>query len=215
MRKQGVLIGSMILMVLLHAAQWAFPIFFAQWMTWPRDVVQSWEQLQDGNLSGSDWRTFSTLISCGLLHADITHIAGNMLFYWIFGALVGELIGWRWLLVIFFVSQLAGAVTHVVMNQEDYVPMLGASGMVSALMGAYLAMSIRWQLPDPHIWPIARPIPPANIALLALGFFAMDYTNLLGGTHDGIAYGVHVGGFAAGLFLAGSLPRMPKQARAR
>ena len=76
-------------------------------------------------------------------------------------------------------------------------------------------MAVRWQLPDPHIWPIARPVPPANLGLLAIAFVAIDYVAIFGGEASMTAFGAHVGGFTAGLFMTCFITPRPAQTLSR
>jgi membrane associated rhomboid family serine protease len=169
----------------------------------PAKVVAGWEALLDGQLSAPAWRAFGTLLSHAFLHGSMEHVLFNMVFFWIFGALIVELLGWRWMFLIFAVTAVGGAVTHVIMNRGESIPMLGASGAVMGFEGAYLALATRWTLPDPHVWPIARPVPPSRLVLLALVGVGIDYFSIMQGMDTGTAYGAHVGGFTAGLLLAG------------
>src|SRR5690606_22546705 len=107
-------------------------------------------------------------------HADGQHVLFNMLFLWIFAALAVELLGHRWMFVIFLFTAVAGSIGHAVSNAGDSIPMLGASGAVMGFEGAYLGLAIRWKLPDPHVWPMARPIPPAQLAAIAVIGVVMD-----------------------------------------
>jgi membrane associated rhomboid family serine protease len=81
--------------------------------------------------------------------------------------------------------------------------------------GAYLGLAARWHLPDPHIWPIARPVPPSRLALVGGIGVAMDYYSLMSGSEDHIAYGAHIGGFTTGLLLAALAMPKPRLARPR
>ena len=112
-------------------------------------------------------------------------------------------------------TAIGGGITHTAMNPEVAGPMVGASGVVSGFMGAYLGLSVRWHLPDPHIWPIARPVPPTNLAILAVIFVAIDYRAIFAQTASMTAYGAHVGGFTMGLFLASFITPRPAQAEGR
>lgn len=216
--KRGLLHGQAAMFVLIalmtaiHTCQiftpfeWQLPF-----MTIPADVVESWELLRAGSVDFATFWSAFTLFSYSLLHADLGHFLGNLLFYWIFGALINELLGWRWLLGVVVFTAIGGAITHTAMNADSWGPMIGASGVVSGFMGAYLGLAVRWSLPDPHIWPIARPVPPANLGLLAVAFVAIDYQAIFSQQASMTAFGAHVGGFTTGLFLTGFITPRPRQ----
>jgi len=216
MRAQGVLIGLIVLLVALFLAQSLGPAGWERpFMATPAAVIESWHRLADGAAGAGDWRQFSTLLSCAFLHGDVFHLAGNILYLWGFGALVSELLGWRWMLGVFLLTALGASVTHVAMHPADWTPMLGASGAVMGFMGAYLGLAVRWELPDPHVWPMARPVPPSHLAILAVVFVALDYQAIFGGSLEMIAFGAHAGGFTTGLLLTAVVTPMPRSARPR
>lgn len=197
-----------------------FVIFFAQCiggrdsylqlMTVPARVIENWQQLLTGNFVSLDFLAFGSILTCVFLHGDMEHVTFNMLYLWIFGALLVELLGWRWMLLIFGVTAIGGSVCHIFMNRDSMIPMLGASGAVMGFEGAYLAFAVRWALPNPNVWPIASPIPPSRLALLAAGGVAFDYFAIMQGQDTGTAYGAHIGGFTTGLFVAGLVAPQPK-----
>ncbi len=201
---QGPLLGLIGLMFLIFFAQALFgPLWYRGMMVVPAEVGAAWERLLAGQPAAADWPAFGTLLSYAFLHGDFEHVLFNMLFFWIFGALIVELLGWRWMLMIFAVTAVGGAVAHVIMNRGESTPMLGASGAVMGFEGAYLAL-------DPHVWPIARPVSPSRLALLAVVGVGIDYFSIMQGMNTGIAYGAHVGGFTAGLLLAGLAAPRPR-----
>lgn len=214
-RAQGVLLGLILLMCSLFLAQTIGPAgWYYSLLAVPIDVAQSWNQIKSGAGGMSDWLTLGTLLTCEFLHGDIAHLATNMVFFWIFGALVSELLGWRWLIVICLLTAIGASITHVVMNHDRFIPVIGASGIVAGYMGAYLGMALRWHLPYPHVWPMARPIPPMHLAGFAAVFVAIDYVAIFHGLQDFIAHGAHVGGFTTGLFFTALVvpkPKMPRQ----
>lgn len=215
--RQQVVVLTLIAMMAIFLGLQALvtPLLELSFMMFPAQVVKSWENLRAGEFGAGDLHAFSTMLTSTLLHGGVDHFANNMVFYWIFGALINKLVGWRWLLLIVCVTALGGSITHVAMNPEKMVPVLGASGVVSGFMGAYLGMAFRWQLPDPQIWPIAHPVPPANLALLAVVFVAIDYFSIFSGSKEMIAFGAHVGGFTAGLFFSSLAIPKPAQATLR
>ena len=159
--------------------------------------------------------SFATMLTCSFMHGGISHLAWNLLYFWIFGALICELLGWRWLLITYLCTAFAASLTHIGMNAESIIPMLGVSGVVSGFMGAYLGLATRWQLPNPHIWPIASPVPPMNLVIIAVFFVCRDYQAIFSGSASLTAYGAHVGGFTMGLFLTGFITPRPQQAQSR
>jgi len=216
LRAQGALLGLIVLQVAVFIAQGFGPVdWYGPLMVTPSAVVAAWRDLLQGVATPADWQHFATLLSYAFLHADFSHLAGNMLYLWLFGALLVELLGWRWMLGIFMLTALGAAAIHVWIERETSVPMLGASGSVLGFMGAYLGLAVRWQLPDPHVWPMARPIPPAHLAVLAAAFVALDYAAIFGGSPENIAFGAHVGGFTTGLALTALVTPKPRLARIR
>lgn len=211
-REQGPLLILVGVMFLIFFAQEAFGEWYDGLMAVPANIVASWQNLLDGKVSAADWRELGTLLSYAFLHGSIEHVTSNMLYFWIFGALLAELLGWRWMLGIFVVTAIAASATHTAMNRESLSPGLGASGAVMGFEGAYLGLAVRWKLPDPHIWPMSRPIPPGQLALLALVGVCFDYYSILSGSQNHIAYGAHVGGFTMGLLLASTIVPKPRVA---
>ena len=211
LRQQGVLLGLIGLMFLIFFAQC---LFGGRWyeggMAVPGEVARSWHRLLAGEVAGKDLLEFGTLLSCAFLHGNFEHVLFNMLGFWVFGALLVELLGWRWMLGIFLTTAFFGSLTHAILNREEFIPMLGASGAVMGFEGAYLGLATRWPLPNPHIWPISSPISPATLGLLAAAGVAIDYTSLMRGSEMGVAYGAHVGGFMAGLLIAGLIAPQPR-----
>lgn len=215
-RIQGPLLSLIVLMFLIYFAQAALgAIWYMDLMAVPAKIVAAWNHLREGDAGSADWRTFGTLLSCVFLHGDLEHVLFNMLYLWIFAGLVSELLGWRWMIAVFLVTAFAGSVTHTAMNHESFIPCLGASGAVMGFEGAYLGLATRWHLPDPHIWPISRPIPPGNLALVAVFGVCLDYYAIMDGTQAGIAYGAHVGGFTMGLFITALAAPKPRLAGLR
>jgi membrane associated rhomboid family serine protease len=202
-REQGPLLGliavifALFFLQELRGREWYLPF-----MAVPASIVESWHDLRAGVATAGDFRTLGTLLSYAFFHGDAEHVVFNMLFLWIFAALIAELLGHRWMLGIFIVTAITGGLFHVALNAGKMIPMLGASGALMGFQGAYLGLATRWHLPDPHIWPMARPVPPGQLALIGVIGVVIDYTSLMGHAPDNIAYGAHLGGFVGGLVLA-------------
>ena len=216
LRIQGVLLGLITLMFLIYFAQ---EIFGRWWyeplMPVPAEIGESWRHLREGAATFADGWEFATLLTCAFLHGSMEHVTSNMIFFWIFGALLVELIGWRWMLFIFALTAIAGSLVHSLLNIESYSTLLGASGAVMGFEGAYLGLASRWHLPDPHIWPMSRPVSPGRLALVGVFGVMIDYFSLMSGSEDHIAYGAHIGGFTMGLLIGALLVPKPRLARAR
>jgi membrane associated rhomboid family serine protease len=138
------------------------------------------------------------------LHGSLLHLAGNMLFLWVFGNNVEDHLGWFLYPAFYLVTGIAAMAAHFFADPGSTVPVLGASGAIAGVMGAYLVLH-----PGAMIQVVIVPlffIPffvPA--ALLIVFWFIMQ---LLGGIADlsqtsaaGIAWWAHIGGFLAGLVL--------------
>jgi membrane associated rhomboid family serine protease len=216
LRAQGPLLGLIVAMFGIFLSQefqgreWYFP-----YMAVPAMITESWQNLRAGVASMSDFKTLGTLLTCAFLHADPEHIVYNMLFLWIFAALVVELLGARWMFGIFVVTAITGSIFHVVLNAGSFGPMLGASGAVMGFEGAYLGLATRWHLPEPHIWPMSRPVPATQLALIGVAGVIVDYTSLMSHAPGNIAYGAHLGSFVGGLILTALAAPKPRGAHHR
>jgi len=215
LKSQGPLLALILFISVIFSLQVVLgPSFYENFMTVPAEVVASWQMLRAGDISDVKWSEFGTIFTAALLHGDFGHLLGNMIFLWIFAALAAELLGHRWMLFTFVFTAITGGLCHVALNPGEYIPCLGASGAVAGFEGLYLAMAVRWQLPDPHVWPIASPISPSRLAFLGVLGLALDFMGYTSGV-AGVAYGAHLGGFIGGLLLGGAVVRMPGVARPR
>ena len=214
--KQGPLLGLIALMFVIFLGQeLAHRGWYNSWMAVPGEIVLSWRKVLHGTAGAADYRQLVTLLSCAFLHGSFEHVLYNMLYLWIFAALAADMLGQRWMVLIFVLSALSGSICHTLFNADKFIPMLGASGAVMGFEGAYLGLATRWHLPEPQVWPMSRPVPPGHLALLALVGVAMDYVSLMSHAGGSVAYGAHLGGFTAGLFLTSLVAPRPKAARSR
>jgi len=151
----------------------------------------------------ADLRTWLTPFSSMFLHAGFLHIAGNMLYLWIFGNNVEDLLGHARYLAFYLFCGLVAAATQVATAPASSVPVIGASGAISGVLGAYAVSyptaRIRTLVPLGIIWTTVYL--PA-LVLLAL-WFAMQILSgtLQGSGGAGVAWWAHVGGFIAGALL--------------
>lgn len=142
------------------------------------------------------------LVTANFLHADIMHIGGNMLFFWIFANVVSQVTGRALFVVLYLLAGMIAVLVYVRTNPDGMVPMVGASGAIAGLQGAYFVLFYRWELPPATVWPLDGPQPPARLGLVALVSFALDSQSFFGRSQTHVAYGAHVGGFVGGGLLA-------------
>jgi len=144
---------------------------------------------------------FLPLLTSMFLHSGIAHIAGNMLFLWIFGDNVEDYFGHIGDLFFYLVCGVGSGLMHALFNLHSTVPALGASGAISGVMGAYALLYPRSQVLT-LVFIFLIPIP----AVLILGYwfllqFLSAVTSLGAIASGGVAWWAHVGGFLLGMLI--------------
>lgn len=141
-----------------------------------------------------------TLVTYAFLHASWLHLLSNLLFLWIFGDNIEDALGhWRYLA--FYLLAAAGAgLAHTLFYLDDYSPLIGASGAVAGVMGAYVML-----YPHARVFVLARIVIPLPLPLPAfwmLGFwFLTQIFYALLGSGEPIAWWAHIGGMLTGAGL--------------
>ncbi len=140
------------------------------------------------------------------MHAGIAHIAGNMLYLWIFGDNVEDAMGSIKYLIFYLIGGVAASAVHVFTNPGSQIPTVGASGAIAAVLGAYLILfpqsKVQTFIPIGFFMRMA--VIPA-IVVLGFWFLMQVFTGVMswgGPDVGGVAVWAHVGGFVAGLILA-------------
>ena len=149
---------------------------------------------------------YLTLLTSMFMHGGIAHIAGNMLFLWIFGDNLENAMGHGKYLFFYLLCGVLAGLSHVLsasfLNQSTLVPSLGASGAISGVLGGYMISFPRRRV---HVWILftIMSLPAFLVVGLWFVFQLINGMGMLGGeeTAGGIAYAAHIGGFIAGLFL--------------
>jgi membrane associated rhomboid family serine protease len=182
-----------------------------------RDVVTNDRRVEDPatgqellltGLQPTPFSVYLTLIFSLFMHGGIAHIAGNMLFLWIFGDNVEHRMGHVRYLVFYLVCGVLASLSHVVattMLATDpaslLIPSLGASGAISGVLGGYIVL-------HPHrrvtaiVFRFVTEVPAYVVIGIWFAFQLISGTTLLGGrAQGGVAYAAHIGGFVAGLVL--------------
>ncbi len=148
--------------------------------------------------------TWPGLLTSMFLHGSWMHIVGNLWFLWIFGNNVEDSMGHGRFLVFYLLTGLVAGAAHVVSDPGSTVPMVGASGAISAIMGAYLLLYPRARVHTLFIIIIIiRVFPlPAWFFLLYWFFIQVASSGMQGaGAPGGVAFWAHIGGFVAGVAL--------------
>ena len=156
-------------------------------------VIAQWNSAQQ-------WQTVLTHM---FLHGGWAHVLGNMWFLWIFGGNVEDRLGAFRYLLFYLLAGFAAAVMQVAVDPGAAVPMLGASGAISGVLGAYLIL-----FPTAWVWslvPWIVPVLPVPAFVFLVLWFVVQTMNGLGaralGETGGVAWWAHAGGFAAGVAM--------------
>jgi membrane associated rhomboid family serine protease len=142
------------------------------------------------------------LFTSMFLHGSFLHVAGNMLFLWIFGDNVEDHLGHFNYLVFYLLSGVAAAITHILLNLNSRLPTVGASGAIAGVMGAYFILYPRARvLTWFFVFVLWLP------AWLVLGYwFLLQFVAVPEIAATGVAVWAHLGGFAAGVILIKIFP---------
>jgi membrane associated rhomboid family serine protease len=155
----------------------------------------------------------ATTVTSMFLHGGIWHLIGNMIYLLIFGRAIEDAMGHARFLLFYLLSGVAAAMTMAFMDPVSSIPMVGASGAISGVLGAYMLIYPKAKVTV--IVPIGIIFYPFRIAAVwVVGvWFAMQLLSAITSTPDspGVAWWAHVGGFLAGMALTPFL----KSARVR
>lgn len=141
---------------------------------------------------------YASYITYSFFHSGFMHLAGNMLFLWVFGDNVEDAMGHFRFLLFYLLCAAAGAFAHGLVKPESAAPLVGASGAAAGVVGAYLLLH-----PNVRIWVLALgKIPLRLSAFWVLGaWIGFQIFNLLVNSQSNVSWAAHVGGFAAGAVL--------------
>ena len=142
---------------------------------------------------------YFNFLSSMFMHGGFMHIFGNMLFLWVFGDNLENLLGHIRYAAFYIATGIAAAAAQIVMDTDSVIPMLGASGAISGVLGGYLVLFPRRRV-RALIFSFLTEVP----AFIAVGIWIV-YQIVIGyltpaGT-GGVAYAAHIGGFITGLVL--------------
>jgi membrane associated rhomboid family serine protease len=155
------------------------------------------------NGHGSLEAALLTILTSMFMHSGFMHIAGNMLFLWIFGDNVEDYFGHIPYLLFYFACGIGSGLAHIIFNYNSPLPALGASGAISGVMGAYIVLYPRARVLT-LVFIFFIPIP----AFIILGYwfllqFLAGVTSVGAVATGGVAWWAHIGGFIMGMVITG------------
>ena len=180
--------------------------FFRVWAVIPRELTASFT----GQPTGLPFPAWVTLITSQFLHGGFLHVAGNMLFLWIFGNNIEDKLGHVKYLIFYLACGVLAGLTQWFFSADSIVPSLGASGAIAGVMGAYILRFPKAEILTLvplgfFMWTFRVP------ALFFLGFWfaqqalysfaSLSVPTNVGMQSGGIAYWAHAGGFVFGAIL--------------
>ncbi|KAG1651737.1 Rhomboid protein 1, mitochondrial [Nymphon striatum] len=132
------------------------------------------------------------------LHSDFMHLAGNMLFLWVFGDNVEDALGHIKFLIFYLLCAVIGGLAHGVLDFESTAPLIGASGAVAGIIGAYLMLH-----PRVWVWVLALGRIPLRLpaGLLLIFWIGLQIFMVVVMSEDSVSWAAHIGGFFCGILL--------------
>lgn len=182
----------------------AIRAFFNQFGLIPSQITQS-----PLEISG-----YVKIITSMFVHGDFWHLAGNMLYLWIFGDNIEYAIGHKRYLIFYLMVGIGAAVLQVAMNPNSTIPMVGASGAISGVLGAYLLKYPKNKVSILFFFIIIIRIVKIKAVYVLLFWLLFQlyngYIHMVPGAESGVAWFAHIGGFAAGFILVKLFEIYPK-----
>ncbi len=187
-------------------------VFLLMWLAGPEQerLVYQFALIPASFSNGIDLGDITDIFTSMFMHAGLAHIAGNMLYLWIFGDNVEDRLGSFKYLLFYLVGGLVASLTHLLFNPNSQIPTVGASGAIAAVLGAYLVMYPQSRIATfiPLGFFMRLAMVPASV-VLGFWFILQLFNGFLSiGAADvgGVAFWAHIGGFVAGVVLAKLVP---------
>lgn len=222
--------------VLLFAYQIATPAFTYGWSVVPDEITSGQDLVNQRPIPEDDPAAevatpadipqrpgpgpapllYLTILSAMFMHGGLLHLGSNLLYLWIFGDNVEHRFGARAFLLFYLASGLAATLAQVALDPRSLIPNLGASGAISGVLGAYLVLFPRNRV-RVVLFFVVTAVPAFVVLGLWIAMQFLDGWGAIAATEQtgGVAYGAHIGGFAAGVTLALLLRRrLPDRAPA-
>lgn len=179
--------------------------FFNQYGLIPNHLMQNPLQL----------KSYMSIFTSMFLHGGLMHLAGNMLYLWIFGDNIEYVMGHFRYFIFYLIVGLGAAVGQILIEPTSNVPMIGASGAISGILGAYLLKFPRNKISILiFLIIIIRVIKVPAVIVLTLWFglqLYSGYYHVSEGIPGGVAWFAHIGGFVSGFVLVKFFEAHPKR----
>jgi membrane associated rhomboid family serine protease len=144
---------------------------------------------------------YLTLISYAFMHGGVLHLAFNMLFLWIFGNNIEDALGRIKFIFFYIACGVVAATLHIVMNLDSPAQMVGASGSIAGILGAYLILYPHANIHSLFVFFfIVRIIKVPAVFFIGFWFF-IQIMSVTQGTEGSVAWYAHIGGFISGVTL--------------
>ncbi|MFQ5329347.1 MAG: rhomboid family intramembrane serine protease [Thermodesulfobacteriota bacterium] len=140
-----------------------------------------------------------TIFTALFIHGGVTHLAGNMIYLWIFGDNIEDRLGHLRFLLFYLIAGMAATITHVFLTPASHTPMIGASGAIAGILGAYLLLFPRATVSTLIFLFIFVDIVKIPAVVFLVLWFAFQLMS--SGSGGNIAWYAHIGGFIAGIIL--------------
>lgn len=174
-------------------------VVFALEIDGGEDFVRRWSVIPSEVLAG---RGVVTVLTSMFLHGGFGHIVGNLLFFWTFGPPIEGAMGHGRFLVFYVVGGLVAMLAQVLADPGATTPLLGASGAIAAVMGAFLVTFPGDRIRTVLIFGFLVRVAFVPAIVLVGIWFLLQVLAEVGGAAGGVAYVAHIAGFVVGMGLA-------------
>jgi membrane associated rhomboid family serine protease len=183
-------------------------VFVLMWLAGSaqESLVYQFAMIPANFANGIDPGDISDIFTSMFMHGGLAHIAGNMLYLWIFGDNVEDSMGPAKYLAFYLLGGIVASLTHLFTNPGSQIPTVGASGAIAAVLGAYLVLFPQSRIVTfiPLGFFMRLTVVPA-IVVLGFWFVLQLFSGVLslgGPDVGGVAFWAHIGGFVAGIVMA-------------
>ena len=146
---------------------------------------------------------YITIITSMFLHGGWMHLIGNMMYLYIFGDNIEEILGRVKFILFYFITGIIAALTQALLDPSSTIPMIGASGAIAGILGGYLVLYPKANIKVFFWFIIFFKVFRIRAFIVLVGWILIQFFSFSGEelNSGGVAYGAHIGGFVAGAIL--------------